>query len=1166
MSKRALNLFFVILSAVWFPLQAQENNLLPYVYDISFADGIAGERNITSILLSETLDAARVIQDDDGTLYAIEPAYGNIRRIDASGNADFFVTGLSFPMGIVKASDGNFYVSELYGGSIKRVTPDGSVSSLFQGMAFFDIIQAQDGNFYALSPTAIIKIDIDGNASLFKEGFKNPISIAEDYNGDFYITETEAGNIWSVSKWGFSMIAKRGLSSPVSIAIDKSGIKYITTDLGIQIIYPNRSEITIADEVSSGQGISIGKDGDLYVTVPIRNQVWKVSTTYTLTLSEHTPSGTLIGTVDAYDGNSEELTYSIVSGNETNAFSVGSTSGVLSIANSRLLDYETRQHFPLVINISDGSDNTQVTLDIKLTDIPEVPMITGIRKRFQTFDQSRQTITRLINALSNADDVVQAYDGNFYALEPSAKRITQITPEGKTSVFVDGINGLTDITVGNDGSIYVTADGDIQRIDRNGKMSIYAEINDLTIQKIVQATDSSFYISRYYPSNIERLSPDGELSTLIPTSQSPPPASDIIQGVDRSLYIIDSHYEGGSLIRIEADSSLSTVANNLGNVRKAVQGMDGSWYLTSGYNLKKIDPSGVVSVYMNNGHPPLGLTFGQDGHLYVITRQALWKVAMNLRFAIRANLMNGAAIAQVESQDPNEDKLTYQITTGNDAGIFTIDASGNIRVADSIALSKAGENIYTLGVVANDGFHTSPEVQVTIQVIAQHIYSPVITGIIAADSKAAITEEKIDKLIQADAEVESFAFDNYGNTYMIVDISETSEDYYLRKVSASGQVTEFKNIKRPLYVVSGPDNNIYVSADSKIIRIEPDGSQSVIVDKDGWCVSMTFGVDECIYCALSIDGEKGLVRKITLDGEVSVFAEGFSYPSGIASGPEGSFYISELFTDKIKKIAPDGTVTIFLDQRPNTKDLLYSSDDHLYLSSSEGTISKFSLLKESAIVAREVSYPGRIVLGSDNTLYVGTFEGISTINRMYRVSINTPIIEGMNVCKIEAVDLADLPLKYADITENSDGKFAVNASDGTITVANATNLNNKTDFSYTLEVSVSNQFRSTKEIIEVLVNPRNEITSVNNEITDNHTLKVFPNPTAGQLQVQINLAKASELIIEISTISGKTLYRRSYTATDYFDKSIDLSNMSEGIYMLTVYSEQDVFVKPVIVQ
>ena len=90
----------------------------------------------------------------------------------------------------------------------------------------------------------------------------------------------------------------------------------------------------------------------------------------TFQLNKNTTNGALVGTIQSSDPNSGDiLSYSIISGNTNSAFSLNSTSGVLSVANASAIAALTANSYSLVVRVQDngiGKLTTDATITINL--------------------------------------------------------------------------------------------------------------------------------------------------------------------------------------------------------------------------------------------------------------------------------------------------------------------------------------------------------------------------------------------------------------------------------------------------------------------------------------------------------------------------------------------------------------------------------------------------------------------------------------------------------------------------------------------------------------------------------------------------------------------------------------------------------------------------------
>ena len=91
-------------------------------------------------------------------------------------------------------------------------------------------------------------------------------------------------------------------------------------------------------------------------------------TAATYSLAENSPTDG-IGMVEASDPDGDTLTYTIVSGNDAEAFSLDSESGELTVSTSSALDFETTPTYSLGIEVSDGALSDLAIFTINLTDV-----------------------------------------------------------------------------------------------------------------------------------------------------------------------------------------------------------------------------------------------------------------------------------------------------------------------------------------------------------------------------------------------------------------------------------------------------------------------------------------------------------------------------------------------------------------------------------------------------------------------------------------------------------------------------------------------------------------------------------------------------------------------------------------------------------------------------
>ncbi len=183
-------------------------------------------------------------------------------------------------------------------------------------------------------------------------------------------------------------------------------------------------------------------------------------------------------------------------------------------------------------------------------------------------------------------------------------------------------------------------------------------------------------------------------------------------------------------------------------------------------------------------------------------------------------------------------------------------------------------------------------------------------------------------------------------------------------------------INSPQRIVAGPDGSVYFPSGNRVRRVDPQG----------------------IITTVAGNGTSGSGGD---DGPAT--AAQLTAPRGVALGPDGSLYISDISTQKVRRVSPSGTITTVAgtgtagfsgDGGPatatklsNPKDVAVSSDGILYIADAgnnrvrrvgpDGVISTFAgtgvngyngtdLLATSA----NLSLPSGLAVAGDGTVYI----------------------------------------------------------------------------------------------------------------------------------------------------------------------------------------------------
>lgn len=152
---------------------------------------------------------------------------------------------------------------------------------------------------------------------------------------------------------------------------------------------------------------------------------------YSFSINEHSNINTLIGSVVAYDNQSNALSYSIISGNDNGIFSINPSIGQIRVASSTLLNHETNTSHSLVIRARES-----LTLDQLYKDINVNIFIDDVNYRFASSSYSFQ-----INELDENDEVVGTISASIVDTVDVSSVYYEIIGGNSDSIF--SINSLT---------------------------------------------------------------------------------------------------------------------------------------------------------------------------------------------------------------------------------------------------------------------------------------------------------------------------------------------------------------------------------------------------------------------------------------------------------------------------------------------------------------------------------------------------------------------------------------------------------------------------------------------------------------------------------------------------------------------------------------------------
>jgi len=146
---------------------------------------------------------------------------------------------------------------------------------------------------------------------------------------------------------------------------------------------------------------------------------------------ENQPNATNVGTVILDEGDNNNVTFSITSGNTGTAFAIDSENGQITIANTEAIDFETSSSFSLTVQVTDDGGTTTDTgiVTLNIQDVNDPPII-----EMQSFNVDENSIvttpvgTVIANDFETPSTLMYAITGGDpfgqFAINPSTGAIT----------------------------------------------------------------------------------------------------------------------------------------------------------------------------------------------------------------------------------------------------------------------------------------------------------------------------------------------------------------------------------------------------------------------------------------------------------------------------------------------------------------------------------------------------------------------------------------------------------------------------------------------------------------------------------------------------------------------------------------------------------------------
>ena len=762
-------------------------------FTINSTNGLVSITNSAALNFENTPSFALVVKvQDNGTGILFSQATITISLVDV--NETPVITNQSFSVnensangttvGTIVASDpdagqtktfsiisGNTSSAFAINASTGVLSVSNSTALNFEGIPSFAlVVKVQDngvGNLSSQASITVSVIDINEAPVIVNQSF----SLAENSPngttvGTIVASDPDAGQTKT-----FSIIS--GNISGAFIINTSTGILSVANSVALN--FENTPAFTLAIKVQDNGSGSLSSPATIIVMLSDINET-PVIVNQTLFVAENSVNGTTLGTVIASDPDaSQTKTFSIISGNTNGAFAINATSGVLSVAISAVLNFESTPSFSLVVKVQDngtGSLSSQATITVSVTDINEVPVI--VNQLFSIPENSANGTTI----------------GNIVASDPDAgqtKTFSIVSGNANSAFAINASTGA--LTVANYSSLNY-------EVTPNFPLSIKVQdngISNLSSQATITVSLSDVnevpIISNQSFSIAENSANGTNLGTIV--------SSDPDAGQTKTFSIVSGNTNSAFIVN--PSTGALAVANS------------------ATLNFESIPSIALVVKVLDNGSGNLS---SQAVITVSITDVNELPAISNQSFLIAENSANGTSVGTIIATDQDAGQtISYSILSGNTNGAFTIQAStGVLSIANSTEINFENTPSFSLGIRVQDNGAGSLSSQAMIVVTIADINEvPVISNQVFSVAENSVNGTTVGTVVASDPDA--------GQTKTFSIISENPSGIFtinastgVLKVANSGALN-FENTASYALSVKVQDNGVGNLSSQAIITI-----------------------------------------------------------------------------------------------------------------------------------------------------------------------------------------------------------------------------------------------------------------------------------------------------------------------------------------------------------
>jgi Cadherin domain/RTX calcium-binding nonapeptide repeat (4 copies) len=393
-----------------------------------------------------------------------------------------------------------------------------------------------------------------------------------------------------------------------------------------------------------------------------------------------------------------DLTFSIFAGNDGGLFEIDPTTGEISLAVGRKLDYEDDRSHTLTIRVTDGpglSDEVEVTINV--TDVNEGPNA-GADKIVSVAEdvEDDKVLARVMGTDPDESDDIPGESGNehltYTIIDGNAARLFEIDEDKGEISLLDGKSLNFEAAQKYTLTVRVT--------DRGGEFDDALVTINVTDVNEAPSAGNDFEVSR-----AENVSDTFVLATVLGTDPDIGGGNDGDNDFEDLTYSFKDNDNDGGLFEIDSFGRISLVA---------------------GRHLDfEADKDHRLTVLVTDGP---GLSDEVEVTINVTDVNAAPVFTSGTTALVDENISTSFVAYDADADDDGENKgeLKYRLD-GDDKGAFKIDeGDGEVRFDESPDFENPddadGDNVYHIVVIADDGnLETRLAVEITVKDLEEDI-------------------------------------------------------------------------------------------------------------------------------------------------------------------------------------------------------------------------------------------------------------------------------------------------------------------------------------------------------------------------------------------------------------------------------------------------------------